>query len=168
MTDSTSSRWKRLSTKPIYENPWLSLREDVVELPDGRSTIYGVVTCGHCVGVLPFLDGDTVLLIRQYRYVADRVTWEMPTGRVHDPESIEDAAQHELAEGSGYRAGKLVWLCTYHTSKSILDETAHLFIGTELVATPARGDDTEFIEVRPYAFEDGLELARFLERSWTA
>lgn len=47
MTDSTSSRWKRLSTKPIYENPWLSLREDVVELPDGRSTIYGVVTDYH-------------------------------------------------------------------------------------------------------------------------
>jgi len=57
--------------------------EDLVELPDGRTTIYGVVSCGECVGVLPFLDPDTVLLVRQYRSVAGRTTWEMPTGGVH-------------------------------------------------------------------------------------
>ena len=48
--------WKTLSSRPIYQNRWLSLREDLVELPDGRATIYGVVTCGECVGILPFLD----------------------------------------------------------------------------------------------------------------
>src|SRR2546430_6732435 len=68
--------WKTTSTRPIYQNRWLSLREDLVELPNGRTTIYGVVSCGECVGVLPFLDPDTVLLIRQYRYVAGRTTWE--------------------------------------------------------------------------------------------
>src|SRR2546427_518585 len=46
--------WKTVSTKPIYQNRWLSLREDLVELPNGRTTIYGVVSCGECVGVLPF------------------------------------------------------------------------------------------------------------------
>jgi len=53
--------WKTVSTKPIYQNRWLSLREDLVELPNGRTTIYGVVSCGECVGVLPFLDRDTVM-----------------------------------------------------------------------------------------------------------
>jgi ADP-ribose pyrophosphatase len=71
--------WKTVSTRPIYQNRWLSLREDLVELPNGRTTIYGVVGCGECVGVLPFLDPGTVLLVRQYRYVARRATWEMPT-----------------------------------------------------------------------------------------
>ena len=60
--------WRTVSTKRVYQNRWLSLREDLVELPNGRTTIYGVV-CGHCVGVLPFTDPDTVLLVRQYRYV---------------------------------------------------------------------------------------------------
>jgi ADP-ribose pyrophosphatase len=54
--------WKTLSTRSIYENPWLRLREDLAEMPDGRSTIYGVVQCGVAVGVLPFLDEDTVVL----------------------------------------------------------------------------------------------------------
>ncbi len=62
--------WRRLTTRPVYENRWIRVREDQVELPDGRTTIYGVVHCGPCVGVLPFLDRDTVVLVGQYRYVA--------------------------------------------------------------------------------------------------
>src|SRR6266540_126928 len=76
-------------------------------------------------GVLPFLDPDTVVLVRQYRYVAGRHTWEMPTGGVAPGEPIEDAAQRELAEESGYRAGRSEPVCSYHTSKSVMDETAH-------------------------------------------
>jgi ADP-ribose pyrophosphatase len=52
MKKPSEAPWKTISTKPIYSNRWLSLREDVAELPDGRTTIYGVVTCGDCVGVL--------------------------------------------------------------------------------------------------------------------
>ena len=93
--------WRTLSTRRVYQNKWISLREDQVQLPNGRRTLYGVVECGECVGVLPFLDPSTVLLIRQYRYVARRVTWEMPTGGVHPGESVEEAAQRELGEEVG-------------------------------------------------------------------
>ncbi len=150
--------WKRKSTRPIYRNPWISLREDLVELPDGRTTIYGVVTCSECVGILPLLDANTVLMIKQYRYVAQRVTWEMPTGGVHAGESRQEAAQRELGEEIGYRAGKLTWLSTFHTSKSVVDETAHLFLAEELVKVELPPDETEFIEVRPFAFEEVLQM----------
>ena len=158
MKKLSQTPWKALSTKPIYHNKWLSLREDLVELPDGRTTIYGVVTCGDCVGILPFIDPDTVLLIRQYRYVARRVTWEMPTGGVHGGESLEVAAQRELAEETGYRAGRLTHVSTYHTSKSVMDETAHLFLGEHLTPADAPPDDTEFIEVRPLPFAEALHM----------
>jgi len=150
--------WKQQATRPIYRNPWISLREDLVELPDGRTTIYGVVTCSECVGVLPFLDPNTVLMIKQYRYVAQRVTWEMPTGGMHAGESRQEAAQRELGEEIGYRAEKLTWLSTFHTSKSVVDETAHLFLGEELVKVELPPDATEFIEVRPFAFEEILQM----------
>jgi len=158
MSKLSETPWKTLSTRPIYSNRWLALREDLVELPDGRTTIYGVVSCGECVGVLPFLDPDTVLLVRQYRYVARRVTWEMPTGGVHPAESIEEAAQRELAEEIGHRAGRLVRVSTYHTSKSVMDETAHLFLGEEMVRVELPPDETEFIEVRPFPFEEALRM----------
>jgi ADP-ribose pyrophosphatase len=158
MKKLSQTPWKALSTKPIYRNQWLSLREDLVELPDGRTTIYGVVTCGDCVGILPFIDADTVLLIQQYRYVARRVTWEMPTGGVHGGESLEAAAQRELAEETGYQAGRLTHISTYHTSKSVMDETAHLFLGEHLTPADAPPDDTEFIEVRPLPFAEALHM----------
>ena len=150
--------WKTLSNREIYQNKWLSLQEDQVELPNGRRSIYGVVTCGDCVGVLPFVDPTTVLLIKQYRYVAKRLTWEMPTGGVHQGETIEDAAQRELGEEVAYRAGRLTWLSTYHTSKSVMDETAHLFLGEELVKLKLDPDETEFIEVRPIPFKQVLQM----------
>jgi ADP-ribose pyrophosphatase len=158
MTKLSETPWRTLSTKPIYENRWLALREDLVEMSDGRTTIYGVVSCGQCVGVLPFLDPETVLLIRQYRYVARRATWEMPTGGVHPGESIEAAAQRELSEEVGYRATRLTHVATYHTSKSILDETAHLFLGDGMEKLALPPDETEFIEVRPFSFDQALGM----------
>jgi ADP-ribose pyrophosphatase len=158
MTRRSETPWRTLHSKPIYANRWLSLREDLVEMPDGRTTVYGVVTTGDCVGVLPFVDADTVLLIRQYRYVARRVTWEMPTGGVQAGESLEAAAQRELAEEIGHRAGRLVPLCTYHTSKSVIDETAHLYLAEGLSPALAPPDETEFIDVRTFPFAHALDM----------
>ncbi|HET8562953.1 MAG TPA: NUDIX hydrolase [Candidatus Binatia bacterium] len=154
----TEVPWKTLSSREIYRNKWLSLREDQVALPNGGANIYGVVTCGDCVGVLPFIDPKTVLLIKQYRYVAKRVTWEMPTGGVHPSESIEEAAQRELGEEVGYRAGRLTWVSSYHTSKSVMDETAHLFLGEDLAEVKLDSDETEFIQVQPFPFEKVVQM----------
>lgn len=156
----TTPPWRTRSSRMIYQNPWLRLREDLVELPSGHTTIYGVVSTGSCVGVLPFLDTDTVVLVRQYRYVAGRHTWEMPTGGARPGESIQDAAQRELAEESGYRAGRLEPVCVYHTSKSVMDETAHLFLASDLTRSKdaLQADETESLEVRPHRFQEVLDM----------
>ncbi|MGH7277093.1 MAG: NUDIX domain-containing protein, partial [Candidatus Rokuibacteriota bacterium] len=115
--------WRTLSSRPVYANPWMRIREDVAEMPDGRTTPYGVVECAPAVGILPFLDRDTVVLVGQYRYVARGFFWEMPTGGIRPGESPEAAAQRELAEETGYEADRLVKLCAFHSSKSVVDET---------------------------------------------
>jgi ADP-ribose diphosphatase len=155
--------WQQLTSRRIYANKWMAVREDQVRLPDGRQTIYGVVDCGNCVGVLPFVDPDHVLLVGQYRYVAQRFTWEMPTGGVRPGESLEEAAQRELAEEAGRRAGRLRWISTYHTSKSVMNETAHLYLGDDLTPTERPGDETEFLERRVFSFEEVLDMVRRAE-----
>jgi ADP-ribose pyrophosphatase len=152
--------WRTLTTRDVYTNPWIRVREDVAELPDGRSTLYGVVECRPAVGVLPFLDARTVVLVGQYRYVARDFYWEMPTGGVRPGESEEAAAQRELAEEAGYEAGRLVKLCSFHTSKSVVDETAHIYLAEGLRPVVRDGDDTEFIEVRPFAFDEVLRMVQ--------
>ncbi len=152
--------WQQLASRHVYANKWMAIREDQVRLPDGRETIYGVVDCGQCVGILPFVDPQHVLLVGQYRYVAGRFTWEMPTGAVRPGESLEVAAQRELGEEAGHRAGRLTWISTYHTSKSVMNETAHLYVGEDLVAADRAADDTEFIERRLFPFREVVEMVR--------
>ena len=151
--------WKTRSSTPIYENKWMRLREDIAEMPDGRTTIYGVVTFGECVGVLPFVDENHVALVRQYRYVfGENQRWEMPTGGVKSGESPEAAALRELREEVGYTAERLVPVSTYYTSKSICDETAHLYLGYDLARSALPPDDTEFFEVAVFPFDEVLEM----------
>ena len=150
--------WTTTSSRPVYANPWIRVREDIATLPDGRTTIYGVVECAEAVGVLPFVDRDTVLLVGQYRYVAQGFYWEMPTGASHGGESLEATAQRELAEEAGYEAGRLVPLGKFHTSKSILREVAHLYLAEDLRPASRPADHTEFIERRTFPFAEVLGM----------
>ncbi len=150
--------WQTLGTRRVYQNPWARVDESIVRLPSGRLTLYGVVGCPDCVGVVPLLGDDRVLLVRQFRYVARRDTWEIPTGGVKAGERLLDAAQRELREECGYASGRLEHLSTFHTSKSIVDEVAHLYIGRDLEPYAARADETEQIEVRPFPFGQALDM----------
>jgi ADP-ribose diphosphatase len=154
--------WTTHTSRMVYENPWMRLREDIAQLPDGRTTIYGVVQCKPAVGVLPFLDEDTVVLVGQYRYVFQEFSWEMPTGGVHPGESVEAAGRRELAEEAGYEAVQMVKICEFHTSKSIMEEVAHIYLAAQLRPARREADPTEFLEVRPFSFAEAL---RMVERS---
>jgi len=156
--DAPDGPWRRVSRRRVYENPWIAVDEDIVALPSGATTLYGIVRCGSCVGMLPFVDDEHVLLVRQFRYIAERTTWEMPTGGVHDGEPIEAAAQRELAEEAGVRAGRLTPLTTYATSKSVVDEIAHLFLAHDLVPAAGEADVTEHLMVHTVAFEKALHM----------
>jgi len=151
--------WKTLSTREVYKNNWIRVREDVAEMPGGRTTIYGVCEMGQCVGVLPFVSENEVVMVRQYRYVQhENHRWEMPTGGMHRGETPEEGAQRELAEEIGYRAGSLQLINTHYTSKSVCDETAHIFIGRDLTAVKSVPDETEFLEIEVMPFDDVLQM----------
>jgi ADP-ribose pyrophosphatase len=143
----------------IYQNPWTKVREDIVEMPNGKTTVYGVIECGQCVGVLPFLDNEHVVMVRQYRYVfGEDHRWEMPTGGVKPGESLEEAARRELREEVGYDAAELQLVSTYFTSKSIMQEIGYLFIGRSLNQVEAIPDETEFLEVAVFPFQEVLQM----------
>jgi ADP-ribose pyrophosphatase len=128
-------------------------------MPNGKTTIYGVVECAECVGVLPFIDDDHVVMVRQYRYVfGEDQRWEMPTGGVKPGETLEAAARRELREEVGYDAAELQHVSTYYTSKSIMHEIGHLYLGRGLTQVEAIPDETEFLEVAIFPFEQVLQM----------
>jgi len=107
---------------------------------------------------VPLLPDDRVVLVRQWRYVQRDARWEIPTGGVHAGETLETAAQRELAEETGYRAGRLRFLCSYYTSKSICRETAHLYLGEDLAAAEVPRDETEFLEIATFPFAEAVQM----------
>lgn len=151
--------WKTLSSRIVYKNPWTTVREDIAEMPNGKQTIYGVVDTGIAVGVLPFVDDDHVVMVRQYRYVfGENHRWEIPTGAQEEGEPLEVAARRELREEIGYDAADLEPISTFYSSKSIVHEIAHLYIGRNLTQAHAEPDETEFLEVKIFPFSTVLQM----------
>ncbi len=158
LEDGEPQPWRQLSRREVYRNPWITVVEDQAELPDGRTTQYGIVQCAGAVGVLPFVGDDQVMLVQQWRYIIGRATWEMPTGGVHAGETNEQAAQRELAEESGFRAAHLEQVSVLNTSKSVVDETAWLYFATGLTPHDIAADDTELIRRKIFTFDDVVAM----------
>ena len=59
--------WKTLSSREVYRNPWRRQREDLAEMPNGRTTVYGVWRLGEGGGGLPFINADEAVMVRQTR-----------------------------------------------------------------------------------------------------
>jgi 8-oxo-dGTP pyrophosphatase MutT (NUDIX family) len=157
--DDAAREWQFLGSTPRERLGKLTLREDVWRLPTGIEKTYPILHVGLTVGVVPFVDAERVLLVRQFRHLARADSWELPGGGGLPNETPEGAAQRELREEGGYRAGRLTFLTRFFPSSAYLDETAYCFVGEGLVADPLASDDDEFFERRVVPFREAVAMA---------
>ncbi|APE33912.1 ADP-ribose pyrophosphatase [Nocardia mangyaensis] len=125
---------EQLSSRTIYTNPWLRLREDTVRRADGTVGIYGVLDKLDWSLVIPF-DGKGFHLVEQFRYPLGVRCWEFPAGTPPEgttPTPLE-VAHNELREETGLRAGRMVHLGTMATAPAITNQRGHCFLATDLV-----------------------------------
>jgi 8-oxo-dGTP pyrophosphatase MutT (NUDIX family) len=156
-----SNPWTTLTSRPVYENPWIKVREDQVIHPDGTRGIYGVVHYKHrAVGVLPVDEEGRVWLVGQYRYPLGVYSWEIPEGGGRGDETPEDTALRELREETGLIADKLERIATAHLSNSVSDELAYVFRATDLRSGPSAPEGTERLAVRLVAWDDAWAMLR--------
>lgn len=152
--------WRTVSSRHIYENPWVSVREDQVVRPDGEPGIYGVVTMKNlAIGVVPLHADGTITLVGQYRYTLECYSWEIPEGGCPLGEEPAQAARRELQEETGLAAGQLVPLgAELHLSNSVTTERGLLFLATDLTQGQAQPEGTEELQVRRMTLAQALEM----------
>jgi ADP-ribose pyrophosphatase len=151
----------KLSSKTAYRGNFLHVVEDEVRLPDGATARREYIRHPGAVVIVPFLDRDTLLLVRQYRYPLGRHFEEIPAGKAHPGEERLATARRELREECGYEAREWRRLTTLHPCIGYSDESIDLFVAHDLVPVGAQQlDDGEFLEVMPVRLREALEWVR--------
>lgn len=128
---------RKLRSKKIYENKWLSVREDDVEFDNKFTGIYSVVDKPDCVMIIPF-DGMYFYLVRQFRYPIEKYFIEFPAGS-HEKSSIEDEIQlvrDELEEETGFVSEKITKLGILNEVPATINQKCHMFLAENL--TPGK------------------------------
>jgi len=150
--------WKKLSSKKIYKNKWISLREDQVISPGGEKSIYGVVETSPAIAIVPITRDLETYLVGQYRYPLNVYSWEIPEGGAESGESNLEAAKRELKEETGLYAEKWTYLNSLYTSNSITNEIGYIYLAEDLISGESEPEHTEDLTVKLVPFLEAYQM----------
>lgn len=143
-----------------YKNKQLLLstkRFDVCSI-EGENAKRAVVIHPGAAAILPFIDAEKILLIRNVRESVCDTLWEVPAGTLENLEPPIECAQRELIEETGYEAGKIAPLTQFFVSPGYCNEMLYVFVAHDLKWVGQNLNETEEIEVVPTPFKTALEM----------
>lgn len=163
MRDDKDMMWKTLSSKYIFQKPWLTAREDTCELPDGRiATPYYVLEFSDWVNAFAITEEGKIILVKQYRHAMNVVSIETPGGCVDkEDNSNEDAMRRELLEETGYAFESVHYLGRLSPNPSTQSNLFHMFIATGGKKIQGQElDPNEDIEILEVSLEEVIKMVQ--------
>lgn len=121
----------------VFEGKLITVRRDLVAMPDGNVVAREVVAHPGAVGIVAMDSREQVLMLRQYRHPLGGYEWEFPAGilDVHGEKASATAAR-ELREEAHVTAGRWDVLADLHTSPGMTDEAGRVFLARDLREVP--------------------------------
>lgn len=152
------ARGQLVERRVLWEGNVGSFGLDTVDLPSGERATLALFRHPGAAAVVPFLDRDRVVMLRQFRHAAGGVIWEVPAGKLDRGEDPRTCAARELEEETGYRAGRIERTGAILTTPGFTDERIHLFCAYELVAGEANPEAHEVLRSEVVPLERALAM----------
>lgn len=144
----------------VYQGVRFAVRRLELQGRDGGALTREVVVPSDAVVILPLLDEQTVVLIRNERFAVDQTLWELPAGTLEAGEDPATCAGRELAEETGYRADTLEPLTAFYPTPGFCTELLTAFRATRLTHVGQDLDANERITPEPTPMAEALAMVR--------
>ncbi|HMD78011.1 MAG TPA: NUDIX hydrolase [Terracidiphilus sp.] len=150
-----------LSSREVYRNHWMRVREDEILRSNGERGIYGVVEKDDAAIILP-IDRGRVWLVEQFRYTIQERALELPQGGWEmETENPEELARGELKEETGLEAASMIHLGTLWIAYGFTRQKQHVFLATGLTDAQKEPDPEEHdLLIRSVPLEEFEEMMR--------
>jgi ADP-ribose pyrophosphatase len=151
---------KPFKKKTIWHGRAINFRVDTVKLPNGKKATREFIDHPGAVAIVPFLDKNHVVMVRQYRHPVGEVTLELPAGKLDKGESLMKCLKRELQEETGYTARKITPLISYWPTPAFANEVLHLYLAENLKPGKMNTDEDEFLQCVVVPFEKALKMVK--------
>lgn len=151
---------KILNEELMHKGNFLKFVNITVELPDGKIGTRDIIRHPGAAAIIPFIDEETIILVKQFRTALNKVLIELPAGKLEKDEDPLICAKRELEEETGYKSDNIEYLGTIATGAGFTDEVIHLYKATSLYEGIKSGDEDEFIEIYKYKLDDVKKMIK--------
>jgi ADP-ribose pyrophosphatase len=144
----------------VYRGKKISVKVEECRMPSGARIVNEIVEHIGSVAVLPLLDKKTIVLLRQYRPIAEDWIYEIPAGTLEPGENSYECARRELEEETGYKPGKLTKLFETYLAPGYSTENLHSFVATDLQLGMINPSESEEIEVVRKPLHEAIKMIK--------
>lgn len=160
MEKEDCKKWTVINSEYLFKRPWLTVRRDEIELPNGNTNPeFYVLEYPDWANVIAITTDGKFVMIRQYRHGIGRTDYEISAGVCESGETPMESAKRELLEETGYGNGSWSEIMQISGNTSTTNNITHCFLaeGVEKLSSQHL-EDTEDISVYLLSKEEVYDL----------
>jgi ADP-ribose pyrophosphatase len=149
---------KRVDRNVVYRGKIFTVAQDTIRFPNGKETKWDVLLHSGATAIVPIDNNGNIILVEQYRCIEDGNILEIPAGKLEKGEEPYLCAARELEEETGYKAKKLVSVCSIYSAVGFSDEAIYIYAAVGLEPGKQNLDEDEYVTVKKFTIQEIIDM----------